>query len=99
MSLFKSLFGWLGGGSGDSGGPAPGEAVEYKDYRIRPAPCEVGGQYQVAGVIEKDFEDGPKVHQFIRADVMPGREDAESFTVMKARQIIDQQGDRMFAEE
>ena len=31
-----------------------------------------------------------------RADAYPGREDAVAFTVTKAKQIIDLQGDRMF---
>ncbi len=37
-----------------------------------------------------------KQHRFIRADAYPGREDAISFTITKAKQIIDLQGDRIF---
>jgi hypothetical protein len=73
-------------------------AVEYKGYRIRPAPFAHNGQYQTCGIIEKDAPDGVKSHRFIRADAYPGREDAISFTVSKAKQIIDLQGDRIFDE-
>jgi hypothetical protein len=43
-------------------------AIEYQGYRIRPIPYRTEGQYQTAGIIEKDFSDGPKQHRFIRAD-------------------------------
>jgi hypothetical protein len=94
-SFLKSLFGKLGGGGGD-GAAAEGEAVEYNGYMIHPAPYSEGGQYQTAGRIVKVFEGGPKEHRFVRAEKHPSKEDAESFSVTKARQIIDEQGDRMF---
>jgi hypothetical protein len=70
--------------------------VDYKGFRIRPAPFAEGGQYQTAGVIEKDFPDGTKTHRFIRADKHSGKDDAVAFSVSKAQQIIDEQGDRLF---
>jgi hypothetical protein len=70
--------------------------VEYKGYRIRPMPYPSNGQYQTAGVIEKDAPDGMKEHRFVRADTRPSRDDAIEFTISKAKQIIDMQGDRMF---
>ena len=73
------------------------DEVEYKGYRIRPAPYLAGGQYQTAGTIEKGTSEGMKEHRFIRADKFPSHEDAVTFTVAKAKQIVDQQGDRMFA--
>jgi hypothetical protein len=36
------------------------------------------------------------VHSFLRADRFSSFEDAQSFTLVKARQIIDQTGDRIF---
>jgi hypothetical protein len=71
-------------------------AVEYNGYRIRPTPFRNNGQFQTCGIIEKEGADGVKQHRFIRADAYPGREDAVAFTVTKAKQIIDLQGDRMF---
>ena len=72
--------------------------VEYKGYRIKPAPYRANNLYQTAGTIEKDTPDGVKMHRFVRADTHPSRDDAITFTVSKAKQIIDLQGDRMFAE-
>ncbi|HEY7057840.1 MAG TPA: HlyU family transcriptional regulator [Vicinamibacterales bacterium] len=75
---------------------AAAPAVEYKGYRIRPAPFRADGHYQTAGIIEKDTPEGVKEHRFIRADTHHSKEDAVAFAVSKAKQIIDLQGDRMF---
>jgi len=37
-----------------------------------------------------------KEHRFVRADTHHGKEDAITFAISKAKQIIDLQGDRMF---
>ena len=52
--------------------------------------------YQTAGIIEKDAPDGVKEHRFVRADTHQNMDDAINFTISKAKQIIDMQGDRMF---
>jgi hypothetical protein len=96
MSLFKTLATRLFGRAAPDAGEAPVEAVEYKGYRIRPAPYRANGQFQTAGTIEKDFPDGVKEHRFVRAETHAGRDDAASFAVSKAKQIIDEQGDRIF---
>ena len=83
-----------GGGSGAAEEMMP--PVEYKGYRIRPAPYLNGGQYQTAGVIQKDAADGVKEHRFIRAETHPSREAAVEFSIAKARQLIDEQGERLF---
>ena len=81
---------------GTEGPPAP--AVEYKGYRIRATPYRTNGLYQTAGIIEKDTPEGVKEHRFIRADTHQSREDAIAFAISKAKQIIDLQGDRIFAQ-
>jgi hypothetical protein len=83
------------GGGRPSNGPAI-QTVEYKGYRIKPAPYRANDQYQTAGVIEKDTPEGVKEHRFVRADTYNSRDDAIAFTVSKAKQIIDQLGDRIF---
>ena len=94
MSFLKRLF---GGGGGRDPAPEPaGEAAEYKGYRIRPAPYRVEGQFQTAGLIERDFPDGTKEHRFVRAERHASKDEAASFAISKARQIIDERGDRMF---
>ena len=86
-----------------TGGRAAGEsdepntpAIEYQGYRIRPTQYRTERQYQTAGIIEKNFPDGPKQHRFVRADTHHNRDDAVAFAISKAKQIIDLQGDRMF---
>jgi hypothetical protein len=86
-------------GAGGAGEPdeASAPAVEYKGYRIRATPFRSNGHYQTAGIIEKDAPEGVKTHRFIRADTHHSREDAVAFVISKAKQIIDLQGDRIFA--
>ncbi len=97
--MFAKLMAALGlGGGGPSGEGPPAETVEYNGYRIKPAPYQTdGGVYQTAGTIEKDGPDGTKEHRFVRADTHPSRDDAISFAISKAKQIIDLQGDRIFS--
>jgi hypothetical protein len=91
MSFWKSLF----GGSSAPGSKASAP-VEYNGYTIRAAPFREGDKYQTAGTIEKEIGGVRKEHRFIRADSHPSYEDAVSFSVSKARQMIDLQGDRLF---
>jgi hypothetical protein len=92
MSFWKSLFG--GGGAPVAAGPAATE--DYNGFAISAEPYAAGSQFQVAGKITKDLGGMKKEHAFIRADTFGTREEAAKFTLLKARQIIDQQGDRMF---
>ena len=54
------------------------------------------GQYQVAGVISKQVGGEKREHRFVRADRFATVEEAAEFAIHKGRQIIDQQGDRLF---
>ena len=96
-SILKGLWTRLTGAGepGQKSEPAA-EAVEYKGFRIRPAPYPAKGQFQTAGVIEKDFDTETKEHRFVRAETHPSKDDAAAFAVAKGRQIIDEQGDRIF---
>jgi hypothetical protein len=96
MSMLKSLWDSLMGKGADGAEAVAVDPVEYKGYRIRPSPYQAGNQYQTSGTIEKDFPSGTREHRFVRAETHPSKEDAVSFSLIKARQIIDQQGDRMF---
>ena len=91
MSFWKSLF---GGGAAKTEKAA--DPVEYNGFTIRPAPYQAEGQYQTAGTIEKEVGGLIKEHKFIRADRHASYDDAVEFSVSKARQIIDQQGERIF---
>jgi hypothetical protein len=95
-SFLKSLLGSvMPGGRGSSA--AAEEPVEYNGYRLYPTPFRDEGQYRTAGRIEKEFETGMKEHRFIRAEKHASLEEAQDFSLIKARQIVDQNGDRMFS--
>lgn len=90
MSLWKSLF-------GGSKREAPSPATEdYNGFTIAPAPYAAGGQFQVAGSVSKSIDGETKTHKFVRADRFSSMEEATTFTIMKAKQIIDQMGDKIF---
>jgi hypothetical protein len=72
------------------------DPVEYKGYVIRAAPFINNAQYQTAGIIARDSGGARREHRFIRADAFASHDDAVNFTLNKARQIVDLQGERMF---
>ncbi len=92
----KGILGRLFSGGAGGGEEAPGEAVEYKGFRIRAAPYRNEGHFQTAGVIEKDFPDGTKEHRFVRAETHASKDEAASFALTKGQQIIDERGDKLF---
>ena len=96
MSFWKSLFGG-GKAAGSAGGPAaPSRTLEHEGYLIEATPYLENGQYQVAGMISKEIGGMRKEHRFVRADRLTTIEDAAEMSVRKAKQIIEQSGDRMF---
>lgn len=93
----KFLGGLMGAGGGVSGAPAA--AVEYEGFAIRPDPKREGSQWRMGGVISKELGGVVKEHAFIRADTFGAKEDADSFSIVKAKQIIDEQGDNLFRDD
>ncbi len=91
MSFWKSLF----GGSKSAEAPRQ-ETIEYNGFVIEPAPYAAEGQYQVAGFVRKTIGGEAKEHKFVRADRFSSMEEAVTFSVMKAKQIIDQMGEKIF---
>ncbi len=84
-------------GKKDGGEAAPAAAAEvYKDFQIHPKPTREGGGWRTGGAISKETPDGTKTHVFIRADTHTSQEDAVSFSITKAKQIIDEQGEGIF---
>jgi hypothetical protein len=92
LSFLKSLFGGRSGPVPET----PAEPVEYKGFRITPAPYATSGGFQTAGTIAKDFPEGTKEHRFVRAETHPGKDEAAAFAIRKGQQIVDEQGDRLF---
>jgi hypothetical protein len=93
MSFLSALFGRRAAPAEKAGDP-----VAYKGFIIRAAPYKSEGQYQTAGIIEREVDGVRKEHRFIRADAFASYDDAVNFTLGKARQIVDLQGDRMFGQ-
>ncbi|HEY5818927.1 MAG TPA: HlyU family transcriptional regulator [Mesorhizobium sp.] len=92
MSFFKRLF---GGGETEGPAKAAGEA-EHKGFTIRATPFKHDGQYQTCGVVSKEIDGVVKEHKFIRADRFSGMEDVVTVTLNKGRQLVDEQGERLF---
>ncbi len=94
MGLFSKFFG--GGGGSSGGGAREGDEVDYQGFKITPAAQPQNGQWLTAGVIRKEIGGEVKEHRFLRADTHASAEAANDFAVIKARQIIDEQGERIF---
>lgn len=90
MSFFKKLF---GGGKSDE--PSEDSSVEYKGFQIEPAPISEGGQYRVCAILSKAVDGRSMRHRLIRADVCGSAQEAADIAVRKAKQMIDEQGDRL----
>jgi hypothetical protein len=93
MSFWKSLF---GGSAARDSAEKVGTPEHYNGFTIRAAPFKSGAHYQAAGYIAKEVAGIRKEHHFIRADSYASYEDAAAFSLTKARQIVDLQGERIF---
>ncbi|MCA0938828.1 hypothetical protein CLG85_007705 [Yangia mangrovi] len=93
MSFWSRLF---GGGPGPAKTEPQVEAVEYNGFRIFPAPQPADGQFRIAARIEGEVNGETKVHELIRADVIRDHGEAVEASIRKARQMIDEQGARLF---
>lgn len=93
MSFLKRLF---GGGVGTAAPAAPAKEVEHAGYLIRATPFQENGQWQTSGIVTREIDGTVREHRFIRADRFPSQDMAAEHAIVKGRQIIDQQGDRMF---
>lgn len=94
MSFLKRLF----GGGSDTSGSAPtvdGEE-EYEGHLIKVTLMRSGGEYQIAGTIEKEIDGELKVYKFVRADKFSDKDACVASTLSKGRQIISEQGKMLF---
>lgn len=91
MSFLKNLF---GGGS-----PKPAlreqDAVEYKGFRIVPAPTQEPSGWRIGAVISKEIEGEQWSYQMIRADVFAEVDFVIELTIRKAKLVIDEQGEKI----
>ena len=97
MSFLKKLF----GGGDDGAARAPGKPTvdgqeEYEGYLIKATLMRSGGEYQIAGTIEKEVDGETKTYSFVRADKYTDKDDCAAATLGKGRQIIKEQGRFLF---
>jgi hypothetical protein len=90
MSLFSKLFG------GGSTGGAETPATTYKDFTITPTPIKESAGLRLSARIEKEIDGAVKSHTLIRADVIQDPKTATEASIAKAKQMIDEQGERLF---
>lgn len=95
MSFLKRLFG--GGGEKAEPSTAVAKEIEHKGFIIRATPYKSDGQYQTCGVVAKEIDGVVKEHRFIRADRFAALDDAVDVSLNKGRQLIDEQGERIFS--
>lgn len=93
MSFLRKLF---GGGGAAPKEEAPAASEEHAGFKLIATPYQEAGQWQMCGVIEKEIGGETKSHRFVRADRFAGRDEAAQFTLAKARQIVDQMGEKVF---
>lgn len=97
MSWLSRLFGGATPAPGDAGPAKPVAETEHGGCTIRAEPYRAeGGQFQTAGTVVKVVDGETKEHRFVRADRFSSIEDAAQFSLQKGRQIVDEQGDRLF---
>jgi len=95
MSFLKKLFGG-GDDGGNGGGKVLGEET-YQGFTVRALEMKAGSEFQLCGEIEKEVGGELKVHKFVRADRLSSPDQAETATLAKGRQIVDEQGDAVFS--
>jgi hypothetical protein len=96
LSSILSMF--SGGSKAEAPAGLVAEPQLHADCTIHASPIREGGQYRLAGRIEKTVNGETLVRTFIRADVFSSTDDALEGTFRKARQIIDQNGAMLFAD-
>ncbi|HEY5700511.1 MAG TPA: HlyU family transcriptional regulator [Gammaproteobacteria bacterium] len=91
MGILKSLFG---------GGPKKPalrekEAVEYKGFRIVPAPAQEPNGWRIGAVISKEIDGQQWTYHMIRADVFAEIDFVVDLTIRKAKLVVDEQGEKI----
>lgn len=98
MSFLSRLF---GSKSPAPEAAAPAEAkttaeVEHKGFVIRAVPYKSNGQFQTAGIIEKEVGGTLKSHRFVRADRSTAIEEVTDLAIAKGKLMVDEQGEALF---
>ncbi len=98
MSFLKKLFGGSGQSAPADAEPKVTEARDHAGFTIKATPMPEGGQFRLAALIEKSVGGEVKTHRLIRADLFASKEEATRFALIKAEQVIDEQGEAIFSD-
>lgn len=85
----------FGGGGSEAATEAARES--YQGFELVATPQAAGDSWRIAGRILRRGPEGEQVHEFVRADLLPSRDAAAEASLRKARRIVDESGDRLFA--
>lgn len=91
MSFLKKLFG------GSAAEKAKAQSVTHEGYAITPMAMPEGGQFRLCAEISREINGETKTHMLIRADMLPSREAADEAAIRKAKQVIKEQGYKLFS--
>ena len=98
MSWFGRLFGRGSPSAAETGPAAPTAEIEHNGFTVRATPYRTeGGQFQTAGTVLKAIDGEERRHDFVRADRFASLDDATALSLQKGRQLVDEQGERVFA--
>lgn len=92
MSFLKKLF-----GGNDSGNTvSEPDPIDYDGYAITPTPIKEGAVFRISARIEKTIDGAPRTQTLVRADTVNSVEAANDMSVNKAKQVINERGDKLF---
>lgn len=83
---------WFGGASE----PKVTATEDYHGFRLEALPRPDANGWRVAGRVVTMVDGERRECPFVRADTYPAQEDATEVSLRKARQLVDEQGERLF---
>ena len=86
--LLSKLFG------GSKSADVASKSVDYNGFTVTPTPIREGDKFRLSARIDKEVAGEARSHTLIRADVLNSQEEADEASVNKAKQMIDQMGER-----
>lgn len=71
------------------------EAVEYRGFRIVPAPAQEPNGWRIGAMISKEVDGELRSYHMVRADVFAEMDFVVELTIRKAKLVIDEQGEKI----
>jgi hypothetical protein len=71
---------------------------DYRGFELLARPVREHGQWRLAGTVRRGNGDAAADYDFVRADTMADHDECVRMCLVKARQLVDEQGERLFAD-